>query len=76
MGSASKLRAWVNRDDGRIIRVGNGTLSAPVAFGALLLLAALVALQFSWVGAFSAAWPVGIAFLGALLLAIGIRRAR
>lgn len=74
MDAASKVRAWINRDDGRIFRVDNAPLSAPLAAGALLLLASLVAFQFSRLGAFSVALPAGGAFIGALLIALGIRR--
>ena len=76
MGAVAKVRAWINRDDGRIFRVDNTALSAPIAVGVLLLLASLVALQFSRLGEFSVALPAGAAFVGAALIALGIRRTR
>lgn len=46
MGRLTKLRQWINRDDGRLFRVGNGRLSWIEVAGCLGVIAALVAWQF------------------------------
>jgi hypothetical protein len=42
MGNFSKLRQWVNRDDGRYYQVGNRNLGALEAVGLLTSICSLV----------------------------------
>ncbi len=45
MGRWSKLRAWINRDDGQFYRVGNTSLGLLSIIGGLAIVASLVLSQ-------------------------------
>ena len=42
MDRLTRIRRWINRDDGRLFRVGNGPISGATALGSLSLVAALL----------------------------------
>lgn len=42
MDRLTRMRHWINRDDGRLFRVGNGPISGATALGSLSLVAALL----------------------------------
>ncbi|MNI99071.1 hypothetical protein D3C73_1580590 [compost metagenome] len=42
MDRLTRIRDWINRDNGRLFRVGNGPISGATALGSLSLVAALL----------------------------------
>lgn len=42
MDRLTRIRHWINRDNGRLFRVGNGPISGATAMGFLSLVAALL----------------------------------
>lgn len=60
----SRLRAWINRDDGRLFQVGNETLPKRTVFGVLsMVTAAVLALLWQRAG-WHGAWSGLFALLG------------
>jgi hypothetical protein len=73
MNTFSKLRRWANRDDGRLIQVGNEAISFLSLFGVFALGGALVVGQLQLLGSASAGWATVIAITGAGMLIVGVR---
>ena len=70
----SQLRKWANRDNGKHFRAGNTALGPLVALGALLLLAALVAFQFTRAADVSPIGSAVLAGVGVVLLTVAYFR--
>jgi hypothetical protein len=66
MTRLTKLRAWINRDDGQMFQVGNRDLSAIETIGLLLLVSALIVKVLHDKAGFSATW------IGWVCLVVGV----
>jgi len=75
MGNFSKLRQWVNRDDGRYYQVGNRNLGALEAVGLLTSICSLVLWQVHAELGISSIRAYGAMAGGLLLASFGLRRA-
>jgi hypothetical protein len=73
MGTLSKLRRWVNRDDGRFYQVGNGPIGILTAVGALALVSALVLWQLHSHAGVNGAWAIATGLAGLVFLFFGAR---
>ncbi|CAN7541858.1 hypothetical protein LJR143_003711 [Pseudoxanthomonas sp. LjRoot143] len=71
MGKLSKLRAWINRDDGRFYRVGNASIGPLSLIGGLLIAVALILSQLHRHAALHVAWPIAVGIIGVALLFVG-----
>jgi hypothetical protein len=76
MGNFSKLRQWVNRDDGRYHQVGNRNLGAFETAGLLTAICSLLLWQAHAKPGISSIWAYGEMVGGLLLASFGLRRAR
>ena len=71
MGSLSKLREWINRDDGRFYQIGNEPIGAWTVVGMLSIVSALVLWQLHTHVGVNGAWAIlaglaGFIFIQAL----------
>ena len=73
MGSLSKLRELVNRDDGRFYQIGNESIGAWTVVGALFLVGALVLWQLHKHVGVNGAWAVVAGLAGLVFLFLGAR---
>jgi len=71
MGKLSKLRAWINRDDGRFYRVGNSSLGALSIVGGLAITASLILSQLHRHVGLPVAWPIATGIVGVVLWFLG-----
>jgi hypothetical protein len=71
MGRWPKLRAWMNRDDGRFYRVGNASLGLVSITGGLAIVASLVLSQLHRHADLHVAWPIVVGIVGVALWLIG-----
>lgn len=71
MYAFTKLRQWVNRDNGRFYRVGNRRVGAIEVVGLLLVVAALVLWQLHAKVSISSVWSIASGVVGLLLAIVG-----
>lgn len=71
MGRWSKLRAWMNRDDGRFYRVGNTSLGPLSIIGGLAVIASLILSQLLRHADLHVAWPIAVGLVGVVLWLLG-----
>ena len=72
MSTWKNIRAWINRDDGRLYQVGNENLNAFEIIGYFLLIIALMVsllhdkagLESTWIGWVALFAGLGLAFYG------------
>lgn len=72
MGKRSKLRAWINRDDGRLYQVGNTTVGSLTIIGGLAMVAALILSQLHRHVGIHLAWPIAVGIVGTALFLVGL----
>jgi len=72
METLSKIRKWVNRDDGRLFRVGNERVSVCALIGVLILVGAVVLWQMHLAVGIAGAWVIAVGVIGAVLLVWGL----
>lgn len=73
MGSLSRLREWVNCDDGRFYQIGNESAGAWTVVGALFLVIALVLWQLHKHVGVNGTWAVVTGLAGLVFLFLGAR---
>ena len=73
MGNLSKLREWVNRDNGRFYQIGNESIGAWTVVGALSLVCALVLWQLHTHVGVNGAWAILAGLAGLVFLLLGAR---
>ena len=73
MGSQSKLRGWINRDDGRFYQIGNESIGAWTVVGALSLVGALILWQLHTHVGVNGAWAIVAGLAGLVFLFLGAR---
>ena len=73
MHALSKLRQWVNRDDGRHYRIGNRRVGAVESIGLLLFVVALLLWQLHAKAGISSIWSYASGGVGLLLAIVGNR---
>ncbi len=71
MYALTKLRQWVNRDNGRFYRVGNRRVGAIEVVGLLLVIAALILWQLHAEVGISSMWSAASGVVGLLLAIVG-----
>lgn len=71
MGRWPKLRAWMNRDDGRFYRVGNTSLGPLSIIGGLAIVASLILSQLHRHADLHLAWPIVVGIIGVVLWFLG-----
>lgn len=71
MGNTSKLRRWINRDDGRFFQVGNGPVGVWATLGALALVAGMVLWQLHTHLDIDGAFAIVATGVGLILLCMG-----
>ena len=74
MGRLSKLRAWLNRDDGRLFQVGNERIGVLTTVGGLGLVAALILWQLHKHTGVDTIWTIAAGVIGFVLFAAGVWR--
>jgi len=76
MDTFTRLRQWVNRDDGRFYRVHNRSVGGPEAVGLLMFIAALILWQLHVKFGIGSIWAYASGVLGLLLAVKGAARPR
>lgn len=76
MDRLTRMRHWINRDDGRLFRVGNGPISGATAMGSLSLVAALLMHLLHDATGLPGAYAAACLMTGGALLAWGAWRNR
>jgi hypothetical protein len=71
MRALSRFRQWINRDDGRLYRVGNGPVNVLEIAGTLLFVAALILSELHRHIGISKIWAIAAAIFGMVLFATG-----
>ncbi|WP_157074159.1 hypothetical protein [Pseudoxanthomonas mexicana] len=67
----SKLRVWINRDDGRLYQVGNASIGPLSILGGLAIIASLVLSQLHRHADLHVAWPIAVGIVGVVLWFLG-----
>lgn len=67
MGRLSKLRAWINRDDGRFYQVGNRSIGPLSIMGGLSFVTALILSQLHRHLDLHVGWAIGVGIAGLVL---------
>jgi hypothetical protein len=67
----TRLRQWVNRDDGRICRLHNRPLGALETVGLLMFMAALILWQLHVKAGIGSTWAYSSGVLGVVLATVG-----
>ena len=70
MVALTKLRKWINRDDGKFFRIGNEPIRISAPIGVLVLVVALVLRQVQ--AEISGGWSVAAGVVGLALLLHGL----
>ena len=73
MVALTKLRKWINRDDGRFFRIGNEPIGVFAPVGLLVLVVALVLRQVRAQAGIAGGWSVALGVVGLALLLHGLR---
>lgn len=76
MSRFSKLRQWVNRDDGRYYQAGNRNLSTLETIGLLICICSLFLWQLHSKIGLDSVWAYGAGIGGFLLALFGLYRTR
>jgi hypothetical protein len=76
MGRVSKLRQWINRDDGRYYQAGNRDVGTLEAIGLLTFVCSLFLWQLHSKTGLSGVWAYGAGVGGLLLAILGLHLAR
>ncbi len=71
MSTLTKLRQWINRDNGHHFQVGNRSIGAVEAVGLLLFVGALALWQLHSKIGISSIWAYGVGAVGLLLVFLG-----
>ena len=71
MGRLSKLRAWINRDDGRFYQVGNTSIGPLSIIGGLAIVVSLILSQLHRHADLHGAWPIVVGIVGIVLWFLG-----
>lgn len=71
MGRFSKLRQWINRDDGRFYQAGNKSLGALEVVGLLIAVSSAALWQLHVKAGVNIFWALGAGSIGLLLAIVG-----
>ena len=71
MGRLPKLRAWINRDNGRFYRVGNTSLGPLSIIGGLAIVASLVLSQLHSHVGLHRGWAIVVGIVGLVVWFLG-----
>ena len=71
MKSASKLRLWINRDNGRYFRVGNEAISGLTVAGTVIGISTLVLWQLQAQALIPTGWALASSILAIVFFVLG-----
>jgi hypothetical protein len=71
MGGLSRLRTWINRDDGRFYRAGNTAIGPLSIIGGLALVTSLILSQLHRHVDLHVGWAIGVGIVGLVSWCLG-----
>lgn len=71
MGRLSKLRAWINRDDGKFYQAGNTAIDLWTIIGGLAFVASLILSQLHRHVDLHVGWAMGVGIVGLVTWCLG-----